>query len=587
MIILQNILFPNEICKETELFYREGKTFDGAMLCEKGHVVSFDTYFNSFAYKKWKRHTRINEVCLKVRISGKCNVYKCCLGHGEGNEVIREGMIEPYYIKSTSESEEIDIRFDECGEDELLYFAIEAIDENAVLHNGYYYSEEDFAVHDVSIAVAICTYRREEYIERNINKLIAEIIDNPASPLYGRMEVYISDNGQSLSDYSNKKVHIYPNLNLGGSGGFTRCLIEIIKANPERGHTHVIMMDDDIDFFIESLNRTFAFLQLLQDDYRNAIVGGQMLMSNNKTVQFENAGRYGKDGFLILRNRNKDMTDCRNLINNMTNYIVNYNAWCYCCMPISKISYDNLPLPLFIHMDDIEYSLRNKFEVITINGICVWHPFYSNQRAESIVYYDVRNKLIVMSEMDSADIRKYALKWINSFHHYMYSYNYNRVILACKAVLDFCKGFDYFKDLDPIMLNKALMEYNTHSENVENDFRYNNEEIALKPYTSKFKFFLNYFLPSVVDEVTIQKNIIDAYPYRVKKIVAIDVQNNKRTTYERSFRKMAYAELLYRYTKHVINTKIYSSEEEWKSRLDELKNISFWSDYLKLEEIRE
>ena len=36
-----------------------------------------------------------------------------------------------------------------------------------------------------------------------------------------------------------------------------------------------------------------------------------------------------------------------------------YSAWWYCCMPMRVVREDNLPFPLFIRGDDVEYGLRN------------------------------------------------------------------------------------------------------------------------------------------------------------------------------------------------------------------------------------
>ena len=53
-------------------------------------------------------------------------------------------------------------------------------------------------IRDVKIGIAICTFKREAFVEKNIRILNEEILNNPASPLYGRMKVFIADNGKSL-----------------------------------------------------------------------------------------------------------------------------------------------------------------------------------------------------------------------------------------------------------------------------------------------------------------------------------------------------------------------------------------------------
>ena len=45
-------------------------------------------------------------------------------------------------------------------------------------------------------------------------------------------DVFISDNSQTLDNdkINSKHINVFKNKNLGGSGGFTRALIEIMKA---------------------------------------------------------------------------------------------------------------------------------------------------------------------------------------------------------------------------------------------------------------------------------------------------------------------------------------------------------------------
>ena len=40
------------------------------------------------------------------------------------------------------------------------------------------------------------------------------------------------------------------------------------------------------------------------------------------------------------------------------------------------IKENGLPLPIFVRGDDIEFSMRNNKEIVSLNGINVWHdPF--------------------------------------------------------------------------------------------------------------------------------------------------------------------------------------------------------------------
>ncbi|RAZ20198.1 glycosyltransferase family 2 protein, partial [Klebsiella oxytoca] len=55
---------------------------------------------------------------------------------------------------------------------------------------------------------------------------------------------------------------------------------------------------------------------------------------------------------------------------------------------------DNLPLPIFIRGDDLEYGLRNMKTLILMNGICVWHEPFENKYSSFLAYYVIRNRLI-------------------------------------------------------------------------------------------------------------------------------------------------------------------------------------------------
>ena len=58
-----------------------------------------------------------------------------------------------------------------------------------------------------------------------------EFLLNKDSELNGRLYVNISDNAKTIdtSQFESDYIRVYENKNLGGAGGFTRCLIESKK----------------------------------------------------------------------------------------------------------------------------------------------------------------------------------------------------------------------------------------------------------------------------------------------------------------------------------------------------------------------
>ena len=75
-----------------------------------------------------------------------------------------------------------------------------------------------------------------------------------------------------------------------------------------------------------------------------------------------------------------------------------YAGWWYCCIPVKKIDRSHLPIPLFIRGDDVEFSLANNAEFLSLNGICIWHKGFANKFNANLELYMVhRNSLIIQA----------------------------------------------------------------------------------------------------------------------------------------------------------------------------------------------
>ena len=75
-----------------------------------------------------------------------------------------------------------------------------------------------------------------------------------------------------------------------------------------------------------------------------------------------------------------------------------YAGWWYCCIPVKKIDRSHLPVPLFIRGDDVEFSVANHAEFLTLNGICIWHKGFANKFNANLELYMVhRNSLIIQA----------------------------------------------------------------------------------------------------------------------------------------------------------------------------------------------
>ncbi|PWJ66364.1 Glycosyltransferase, GT2 family [Fibrobacter sp. UWB15] len=466
-MILQNILFPKEdICKETELYYRHpSKQFGKKIILPPNQTISFDTYFNSFSIQKWKEYTVIQNLNLNLKVSGQCRIslYEATL--------IKDEVHTRLLLSKDKNSKENEITLsfpDVRNLHGICYFTITSDDGHCEIIDGFYGTEIDSkSINRVKIGIGICTYKREQFILKNLKAIQDAIFDNPESELHDNLEIIVSDNGETLQNYNytHPKVKIFPNINAGGSGGFTRCMIEAIKAQENLNLTHFLLMDDDIVLDPAVLTRTYKLLQLLKSEHQDKLLGGAMLKIEKPNEQLEYGARRSSNlnkKWINQNNYNFNLSDFFYVLKNDLTHTFppEYNAWWFCCIPFKLVKPNNLPLPLFIHGDDIEYGCRIGKKIILINGIVVWHSF-QNKYTPSIVYYDSRNRLItsIIRDPSTSTTTYQLLKFIlANYISFVCRYMYNDWDFFSFAIKDLCKGAKFFQEADPIQLHFSLMK---------------------------------------------------------------------------------------------------------------------------------
>ena len=255
-MILQNICFPDsEICDVEEMYYHR----------QKNRMI-FDGYFNMFSLAKWVEYTVIRDFHLALKLSTKAKVLIF-----DQDGLLQEGICD--------NQSDIALSFKKTSQ--CIWFAVEPLKGSTVSVSGYYYTDLD-PVHTVHLAGDICTYKREKYLIHNLQLLTKTLIENSQCSLYHNFELFVVDNGQTLrkEDVESDHIFLFPNENSGGSGGFTRGLIEINRAKDRLGLTHMIFMDDDAVLCPESFIRTQAVLSYVNEKYGRACVSGAMLRLN-------------------------------------------------------------------------------------------------------------------------------------------------------------------------------------------------------------------------------------------------------------------------------------------------------------------
>ncbi|MCC0655732.1 glycosyltransferase [Clostridioides sp. ES-S-0123-01] len=600
-MILQNLLFPKiGVCTIERLYYRVNKPmkkdkiyFDdmngNILFNEKNLALVFDTYFNSFSIEKWNKYTKLDYLSLRLKLKGKFRVI--LINKEKIHEEVFESILDEVVFDS-KDIEEINIEFKSFNKKGVYAFILEALEDNSIFYGGGYYTDiKEASLENITIAIDICTFGREKFIERNLRILKESILENKDSILYDKLKVYIADNGKTLNinNLSDNNINIYPNKNTGGAGGFTRGLIEILKEKEKNKITHVLLMDDDIIIEPASLEKTYNFLRLIKKEYKDVFIGGSMLRLDKQYIQVESGASWYGGAIDSLKN-NLDLRKVKAVIHNEVEEYSEYNAWWYCCMPIDIIKEDNLPLPIFIRGDDVEYGLRNMKNLVTLNGICVWHEPFENKYTSFLHYYIVRNLLIDNSlHFDRYNKFKFLKFLFKRITREMSYYRYKNVDLIYKAVEDFLKGVNWIKSYDGELLHSEVMSMGYKAVKVEElniPFSYLKYKESLDQYERKihklkrFVTLNGYILPARGTNIVSMALARPSNFYRVKRVLNYDVTSNKGFITE-----INRIQVIKNYFKFIVLAfktifKFNKVKSEFKDRVHELTNVEFWSKYL-------
>lgn len=395
-MILQNCMLPDEVCSIPEIYYRsseEGLRSDcGHAILKAGEELGSDTYMNMLDVSAWKKYTTVSRIRFQCGISGRGTI---ALIHQENN--IKKKISEISYdcpepgIHPSGFKEltlQINVPSDLCGG--TLSFHVKAKTKTVLYHAEY--ETDALPEREVSLSLVICTYKRKEALEKNIERLKSSAFFQHMTEKE-RFVVRIVDNAKELSDTYGPHIHVYPNENTGGSGGFTRGMEESVSDRLRCQTTHVVLMDDDVELQAESLSRLYALLSYMKPEFRRESVAGRMFRLDDRKIQYT-AAEIWNGGDLRHIGLNHDMTRPENLPSVNDNTGAEYGGWWFDCYPIEFVE-QNKPLPFFLHCDDVEYGLRHGGTPIILNGIQVWHETYEYRQSPVIAYYDTRNALIV------------------------------------------------------------------------------------------------------------------------------------------------------------------------------------------------
>jgi len=413
---------------------------------KKGARVSFNTYFNSVYESFLVKYTCLTELFYRLKMKGDFHVYV----YREETGSTRE-EIGGYCLLDCSNDKDAIIpiqlkeRLEETGR---IYLEIVCISEQGIITESTLETQQARR-QQTKLAIITCTFKKEEYVKKTVRAVLEHKLLSDE-----KLEIFVVDNAKTLNenDFLSNQVHLIKNRNVGGSGGFTRGLIEALDCKDE--FSHFLFMDDDILLDSEIIYRLFALYSYAKYDFA---IAGSMLDGLRKHILYEAGAKYGfrfseGDKFKLIPglfycaplNHDIYLSDPLNINQLLRQEEFDYGGFWFFAFPRRIVEELGLPMPFFIKVDDMEFGMRikksNLFDLVAFPSIAVWHdPFYAKPVKWDIYYY-VRNQLICNALHKNYSAISSISRLSKMFLARIFLFDYSSAEVMIEALKDYCEG---------------------------------------------------------------------------------------------------------------------------------------------------
>lgn len=416
--ILQNVVFPLERDPDLLPLYTDPETWStiddepvrfsarahlGDVLGRSrarigaGRRISFASYFNAFPASYWQHWTAVRDITLTVRTNGRATV----LVYRSNGAGVRQ-RIATREVDGAMEST-FDLSLDQYSDGGWIWFDIVTDRNEATLEGGEWTTEHE-PVRAGKASLGITTYNKPDYCVRTLRALIEapdalELVDRIFVIDQGTDRVDAREEYPGIAADLGDTLQIITQPNLGGSGGFSRAMLETLRR-PESDF--VQLLDDDVRIEPESLRRSIIFGRYATVP---TLVGAHMFDLLDRPKLHAWAEVVDQNPFMWRTLFQDDMPQDFSTVNLRQKPLLHmrldadYNGWWMCLIPVEVIRAVGLSLPAFIKWDDAEFCLRAGeagYPTVSLPGVALWHVSWVG-KDDSIdwqAYFHARNRIV-------------------------------------------------------------------------------------------------------------------------------------------------------------------------------------------------
>lgn len=362
-----------------------------------GKRLSFGSYFNAFPAAYWRKWTTVSTVSLRVQTSGSGSlvVYR-------SNARGVTQRVESFRVSGEATNVH-SLSLEQFGDGGWYWFDLIADADGMTLISA------DWSVPDNGQAagrlnIGVTTFNRADYCSRTIAAIAADpelraILNEMIVVDQGNDKVRDVPDFEDIAADMGDQLRIIEQANLGGSGGFSRNMLETVKGGAA---DYVLLLDDDVMVETEGILRSATFADFCRVP---TIVGGHMFDMFDRSVLHAYAESvnmwkflWGPSGDLYHRH-NMASQNLRATPWMHRRWDVDFNGWWMCLIPTAVIEDIGLSLPVFIKWDDAEYGLRAKaagYPTVSMPGTAVWHVSWidKDDSVDWQAYFHGRNRIV-------------------------------------------------------------------------------------------------------------------------------------------------------------------------------------------------
>ncbi|MFC7405056.1 glycosyltransferase [Georgenia alba] len=412
MTIVQNLVLPRQDTARLPLYVETPPDAGSADLIVRsrraaavraGTSASFATYFNAFPATFWRRSTGVRIVTLRARLAGEGRLV---LHRSDATGAASVAAEHTFSADAGDTTITLELSLDGFDDGGWAWFSLEASSDVELLGAAWEVPAEQAVGHGPtapSTTVGITTLDKPDFCLRTLRALaddpeVLAVVDRVCVVDQGTAKVAAEPGFAEVAAALGERLRVVDQENLGGSGGFSRSMLEGL----DEGSSSVLIMDDDVDVEPDSVLRAVRFAAACTEP---TIVGGHMLDLQHPTVLHSWSEVVDQSIFMWgAADRAAERHDLAGSGLRTTPWMhrpgrTDYNGWWMCLLPTDVLRRIGLAAPFFIKWDDAEFGLRaaeSGMRTVSLPGVALWHVSWldKDDTIDWQAYFHERNRLV-------------------------------------------------------------------------------------------------------------------------------------------------------------------------------------------------